>query len=109
MEPPEQPVRPCDRMWALRAFAPIATVLTITAVPAAAEPTIVERPVPTPLSLPVDIKSGFDGALYFSEENANRIGRIDSTTKVITEYMLPGFGCRPYAISGGPEGTNGFT
>jgi streptogramin lyase len=38
--------------------------------------TITEYPVPTPASGPIQITAGPDGALWFTEEFGNQIGRI---------------------------------
>jgi len=37
---------------------------------------------------------GADGALWFTEQNVNRIGRI-TTAGVITEFPVPSFDSRP--------------
>src|SRR6202035_4064615 len=66
----------------------------------AATGTITSYPVPTPASLPVDIKPGPDGNLYFTEMIGNKIGEIDPTTHQITEYPVPVPLCIPYAMKG---------
>lgn len=52
------------------------------------------------------IAAGPDGALWFTEYNSDRIGRI-TTAGVITEYAIPGSG--PYGITAGPDGALWFT
>ena len=44
--------------------------------------------VPTPNSQPAGITVGPDGALWFTEENGHKIGRI-TTDGAITEYQIP--------------------
>jgi len=51
------------------------------------------------------ITAGPDGALWFTEQNVQKIGRI-TTTGVITEYPTP---AAPYAITTGPDGALWFT
>ena len=50
--------------------------------------TITEFPIPTAGSAPYSITVGPDGALWFTENGANQIGRI-TTAGVITEFPLP--------------------
>jgi len=63
---------------------------------------------PTTDSGPWDIVTGPDGALWFTEENASRIGRI-TTSGQITEYPLPSAGVEPRGIAVGPDGALWFT
>src|SRR5438128_1529458 len=49
---------------------------------------IVEFPLPTTAALPDGIAAGPDGALWFTEFNGNKIGRI-TTAGVITEFPIP--------------------
>jgi len=67
-----------------------------------------EYPIPTTSSFPGGIGAGPDGALWFTEEEANRIGRI-STTGVITEYPVPTPESDPDEIVAGPDGALWFT
>jgi len=53
----------------------------------AAQPTIVEYPIPTSGSYPQGITAGPDGNLWFVETAANKIGKI-STAGLITEYSI---------------------
>jgi virginiamycin B lyase len=92
--------------------------------PGSAEAQITEFPLPTDcgqfgqspyLCAPTDITVGPDGALWFTESEGNRIGRI-TTAGVITEFPLPtncgqpaGDGCVPSAITVGPDGALWFT
>jgi len=64
--------------------------------------------IPTPNSEPRGITAGPDGAVWFTEFNANKIGRI-TTTGVITEFgVLTGSGF-PARIALGPDGNLWFT
>ena len=49
-----------------------------------------------------------DGALWFTEVDGNKIGRI-TTAGVISEYPVPTAGSRPYWITAGPDGAVWFT
>ncbi len=69
-------------------------------------PVITEFPLPTPLSQPLGITPGPDGALWFTE-GGHRIGRI-STNGTIAEFPLPAdvfLG----GITAGPDGALWFT
>jgi len=63
---------------------------------------------PTTDSGPWDIVTGPDGALWFTEENASRIGRI-TTSGQITEYPLPDVNPLPQKITAGADGNMWFT
>jgi hypothetical protein len=61
---------------------------------------ITEFPIPTPLAAPEGITAGPDGNLWFTEQAANKIGRI--TTSSVTDLIFKdGFqtpsGARPQA------------
>ena len=70
--------------------------------------TITEFPVPTGGSVPVGITTGPDGNLWFTEGNANKIGRI-TPAGVITEFNVPTVNSLPYGITAGPDGNLWFT
>lgn len=66
-------------------------------------------------TLPQDITTGPDGALWFTYfheggvaattlYNKSGIGRIDPTTHVITEYVVPTANSNPLGIASGPDG-----
>ncbi|HEY6064706.1 MAG TPA: hypothetical protein VIY96_01030, partial [Thermoanaerobaculia bacterium] len=61
-----------------------------------------------PRSGPVDIVAGNDGALWFSERDANSIGRI-TTLGLATEYPIPTPASSPEGITLGPDGNIWFT
>lgn len=49
---------------------------------------------------PMGITLGTDGALWFTELNGNKIGRIDTTTTAITEFKVPRANSHPKGIYG---------
>lgn len=66
---------------------------------------VVEYPVPTAQSFPIDIKLGPDGALWYSMITNNGtpgIGRVDPNTKEIAMFNLPQETGITYAVNGGP-------
>jgi virginiamycin B lyase len=54
------------------------------------------------------ITAGRDGYLYFTEPNANQLGRVDASGK-ISEEPLPNPGSRPRAITAAPDGSLWFS
>lgn len=71
--------------------------------------TVTEFSVPTPNAAPWDITVGPDGNLWFTEEEANKIGRI-TPSGVITEFssgITPN--AAPMGIASGPDGNLWFT
>jgi virginiamycin B lyase len=71
-------------------------------------PAITEYNIPTPGSNPRHIASGPDGALWFTEGDGNKIGRI-SATGTITEYAVPTSASFPESIASGADGALWFT
>ena len=69
---------------------------------------VTEFVVPTPNSQPAGLTVGPDGALWFTEENGHKIGRI-TTDGAITEYPLPTNPSSPGEITAGPDGALWFT
>ena len=69
---------------------------------------ITEYPVPTARSVPAGIAAGPDGNLWFTEADANKIGRI-TTAGAITEYLIPTPYSDPIGIAAGPDGRVWFT
>jgi hypothetical protein len=67
-----------------------------------------EFELPTPASDPQGITPGPDGALWFVERHANRIGRI-SAAGVISEYAIPSADTGSTYIVTGPDGALWFT
>ena len=75
------------------------------ATPALAQ-AINEHPTPTGSSFPIGITWGPDGALWYTEQNVNKIGRILPTGVTTTEFpTLTG----PSGITAGPDGALWFT
>ena len=68
---------------------------------------ITEYAIPTANSLPIGITSGPDGALWFAEYAAGKIGRI-TTAGRITEYRIK-TGGNPRWIVSGSDGALWFT
>ena len=66
---------------------------------------VVEYPVPTAKSNPDTLTAGPDGALWFAEFNANKIGRLDLSAYTFTEYNAPGAGF----MTNGPQNSLWFT
>ncbi len=69
---------------------------------------ITQYPVPTANSAPTGIAVGPDGALWFTENTGNKIGRI-TTAGAITEYAVPTSNGQPTGITAGPEQSLWFT
>ena len=72
-----------------------------------------EYPVPTVSSQPRGITVGPDGAIWFTEKTANKLGRIPTTATVanpqITEFTVPTINSGPDQITTGPDGALWFT
>jgi streptogramin lyase len=51
---------------------------------------------------------GPDGALWFTEEGSDKIGRI-TAAGTVTEYAIPTASSAPYGIAAGPDGAIWFT
>ncbi len=73
-------------------------------------PVINEYATTTAGAGPVDITSGPDGALWFTEQNANQIGRITTAGVVTNEFPITGAtGPAPNGITLGPDNNLWFT
>ena len=75
---------------------------------AAGAATITEFSIPTGSSEPVSVAAGPDGALWFTEFNGNKIGRI-TTAGTITAFSIPTGSSQPLGIAAGPDGALWFT
>src|SRR5262245_45830415 len=84
------------------------TAVAISSSVAKAQPPITEFPVPTTSSTPTTIVVGPDGNLWFTEQGADKIGRI-TPTGVVTEFTVPPPGSFPVGIAAGPDGNLWFT
>jgi virginiamycin B lyase len=80
-------------------------LLAILLVPAVAPAAIVEFPV---RGDPTDIVAGRDKALWFTEPNGNKIGRL-TTAGRFREFGLPTARSAPLGITAGPDGALWFT
>jgi streptogramin lyase len=69
---------------------------------------ITEFPVPTSGTGTFGVTAGPDGNVWFTEGNANKIGRINPITEVITEFPVPTAGGFPFGIVAGPDGNLWF-
>jgi streptogramin lyase len=83
-------------------------LFSLPAISAAQQMAIGEYAVPTAISAPTEIAVGPDGALWFTEYNAAKIGRI-TTAGQITEYPLRySSSPEPFGITVGPDGALWF-
>jgi sugar lactone lactonase YvrE len=69
---------------------------------------ITEFAVPTAHSGPTRITAGPDGNLWFTENQANQIGRI-TPKGAVTEFRIPTADSGPEGITAGPDGNLWFT
>ncbi len=76
--------------------------------PIAGAQNITKFPIPTSATEPNEIVAGPDGALWFTETNANKIGRI-TTAGTITEFGIPTSASHSVYITAGPDGALWFT
>ncbi len=85
-----------------------AIFLPMASITASAAPPIIEYAVPTANAGPQGIVAGPDGNLWFTEFNANKIGRV-TTDGAITEFPIPTPSSGPRGITAGPDGNLWFT
>ena len=69
---------------------------------------ITEFPLVQNTPLPFGITAGPDGALWFTESSANKIGRV-TTAGTFTEFSIPTASTKPFDIAPGPDGNLWFT
>ena len=87
----------------------LSVVALLVALPAAgATGTVTETQIPTPNSQPVQIVSGPDGALWFTEAAGNKIGRITTDGTITNEYPVPTVASGLDDIAIGPDGNPWF-
>jgi streptogramin lyase len=55
------------------------------------------------------LAAGPDGNEWFTDYSADKIGRIDIATGVVTEFPIPIAGAEPFGITVGPDGNLWFT
>jgi virginiamycin B lyase len=70
--------------------------------------TVTEYPITTANSGPIRITTGPDGNLWFTENNASKIGRI-TPAGVVTEFTIPTASANPYGIALGADSNLWFT
>jgi virginiamycin B lyase len=92
------------RLFAGVLFVVVAAVLS----PATSSAQVTEYPTPTAGSLPLGITAGPDGALWFTESERSKIGRI-TTAGTISEFPTPTQPSFPNSITAGPDGALWFT
>lgn len=63
---------------------------------------------PPTVGTPLTITVGPDGALWFTERDANKIGRV-TTSGGFTEFTVPTAASMPFGIATGPDGALWFT
>lgn len=99
--------RPLSRRWYVLALLGtiVTCALSLVATPAFALccPPFMAFPIPTAASGPRGITLGPDGAMWFTEFAANKIGRI-TQGGVSTEFPIPTANSGPTAIVAGPDG-----
>jgi len=69
---------------------------------------VTEFRIRTAASIPAGITVGPDGAIWFTEENGNNIGRL-ALDGTLDEYPIPTPFSRPAEIAAGPDGALWFT
>ncbi|HYR45435.1 MAG TPA: hypothetical protein VER78_00425, partial [Thermoanaerobaculia bacterium] len=62
----------------------------------------------TAIASSLDIAAGSDGALWFTDEIDNKIGRI-TTAGAVAEFTIPTAASNPIGIAAGPDGALWFT
>jgi virginiamycin B lyase len=64
--------------------------------------------LPTANAAPTGITSAYDSSVWFTEKNANKLGRIGSNG-VLSEYAIPSASSAPEQITASPDGFVWFT
>jgi uncharacterized repeat protein (TIGR01451 family) len=67
-----------------------------------------EFPIPGAITGPVDIASGPDGNLWFTDWKVGKIGMINPTTHAVNEFPIPTANSVPEGITAGPDGNLWF-
>jgi len=84
--------------------------LLLFAAPAAAAPKVDEFPIPTAASQPEGIVMAPDGKIWFTEQAANKIGRVDpANPTAIQDFDIPTGFTDPINITVGPDNKIWFT
>lgn len=72
-------------------------------------PDVAEYAVPTASGEPYGIVAGPDGAMWFTEDGGNKIGRITTGGAVTNEFTVPTSGAEPNGIALGSDNNLWFT
>src|SRR5690348_14234405 len=89
--------------------APTMVASVIVAMLSAAAPvTIREFDLPTPDARPHDPAAAPDGSLWFTEQKANKLGRLDPQSGNMREYPLPTPDSGPHGLVADGEGNIWF-
>jgi virginiamycin B lyase len=88
---------------------PRLTATALLALIAAAPVAIREFELPTPDARPHDPAVAADGSLWFTEQKANKLGRLDPKTGRIREYPLPRADSGPHGLIADGGGNIWFT
>jgi streptogramin lyase len=97
-----------QRLLLVAAIVALASVVGVADRAFAQAITITEFSIPTPNSDPEVITTGPDGALWFTEANASKIGRI-TTAGAFVEHPTLSTNSFPTGITTGPDGALWFT
>jgi virginiamycin B lyase len=87
----------------------VVSFLLATLLAAAAPVSIREYDVPTPEARPHDPAAAPDGSLWFTEQKANKLGRLDPKSGQMREYPLPTPDSGPHGLIADAEGNIWFT
>src|SRR5215467_10145987 len=92
-------------------FSPVLLTLTVLAFAAVGtlSLSIKEYEVPTPRSRPHDPARAPDGALWYTGQGANKLGRLDPKTGEFKEYPLQTPGSGPHGLVADRQGNIWFT
>jgi len=76
---------------------------------AAAAQSIQTYPIPTAASFAIGITGGPDGALWFTEANPGKIGRVTIAGMITNEFVISTANSQPVGIAAGSDGALWFT
>lgn len=87
----------------------LAVLVVALAGMSSAQQAITYFPLSTPGAGPNAITPGPDGNLWFTQQLANRIGKISTTGVILGDFPIPTPGSSPTSIVTGPDGNLWFT
>ena len=87
----------------------VASFIAATLLAVAAPVSIREFDLPTPDAGPHDPAAAPDGSLWFTEQRANKLGRLDPKSGQMREYPLPTADSGPHGLVADGEGNIWFT